>query len=90
MGGHISGATWTFAVPPLYARRVKLIQVIAGGLPEPRRDSPLHNGFYVWLESWDSDRSSWRLIKGSISNSFPTREAAYAHASQVWAQELGT
>lgn len=88
MDGFNCGATWTYAVPPLHDRRVMLVHVVWGGMPEPRRDSPLHNGFYVWVESWSSDWCRWHLVKGSISNHFHTREAAHLHASQVWAKEL--
>lgn len=87
MDGHSGGTTWIFSVPPLYASRVKLVQVVAGLMPEPRRESALHNGFHVWLENWDFDSSCWRLISGSISSGFPTREAAHTHASHLWETE---
>lgn len=87
MDRHSGGTTWIFSVPPFYASRVKLVQVVAGFMPEPRRDSPLHNGFHVWLERWDFDSSCWRLVTGSINSGFPTREAAHTHASHLWETE---
>ncbi|MCI5068457.1 hypothetical protein [Acidovorax sp.] len=87
MDRHSGGAAWIFSVPPLHASRVKLIEAVAGLVPEPRRESPLHNGFHVWLESWDFQACCWRLIVGSISSGFRTREAAHAHASHLWEME---
>lgn len=87
MDRHSGGATWIFSVPPHHACRIKLVQVVAGLVPESRRESPLHNGFYVWLESWDLDACCWRLIVGSISSGFQTREAAHKHASHLWEME---
>ncbi len=87
MDRHSGGTTWIFSVPPLHAIRVKLVHADAGLTPEPRRESPLHNGFYVWLENWDFNSSCWRLVIGSISSGFPTREAAHSHASHLWEME---
>lgn len=87
MDRHSVGATWIFSVPPLYASRVKLVQVVAGLMPEPRRESALHNGFHVWLERWDFEACCWRLVFGSISSGFRTREEAHTHASQLWETE---
>lgn len=87
MEEHMTGRNWTFAIPTSHTRRVFLTEVIAGSVPEALRTHPLPNGFYVWLEYWDTNWCRWMLVKGSISGPYSAHEEALAYACTVWDEE---